>query len=421
MSPSPDSATALADYFAVSALGIEPITGEELVALGAQNVEPTVGGVKFRGDQTLLYRAHLWLRTATRILRPLREFAATTPEMLYSQVRRVRWEEYLDPQKTFAISATRARQSRSSPEASSFDGGSRLRGMHRPGASSRTGKKREAGSDRLQNPQFAALKIKDAVVDRLRREQGARPNVDRHHPDIAIQAHFSGGRCILSLDATGSSLHERGYRVAGTEAPLKETLAAAMLAWAGWHAEMPLLDPMCGSGTLIIEGALCGLQVAPGLTRPEFAFERWPDFNPGLWQQTRSAAQARRLPRSPVPIFGSDLDPVSIAAATANARAAGVSEAIRFSTLAAEELSAPTPFPGLLVFNPPYGTRLGTEAELRCRYRKWGEVWPRRFAGWTVVMLAGNLSLARELGLQADEKLRVCNGPLDCRLLKFRL
>lgn len=420
MTTSPDSAAPLSDYFAVSALGIEPITADELIALGAQNVEPNIGGVKFRGDRALLYRAHLWARTATRILQPLREFAATTPEMLYSQVRRVRWEDYLNPQKTFAISATRAGQSRRNQENENPESGNRPRGRGKP-AAARPGRPRDSESDGLQNTQYAALKIKDAVVDRLRREQGARPNVDRHHPDIAIQAHFAAGRCILSLDATGPSLHERGYRISTTEAPLKETLAAAILAWSGWEGKVPLVDPMCGSGTLVIEAAFRAMQVAPGLSRQEFAFERWPDFDAGLWQQLRSAAIAQRLPDSPVPLFGSDSDPAAIVAATANARAAGVADALQFSVMAAEQLPAPTSEPGLLVFNPPYGTRLGNEDELRHVYRQWGEAWPRQFAGWTVVMLAGNLGLARELGLRADEKLRVCNGPLDCRLLKFRL
>src|SRR5262249_8890870 len=227
-------------YFAVSARGIEPVTAAELERLGAKNVQPVAGGVHFDGDLRLLYRASLWLRTASQILPHLRDFPSQTAEMLYSQTRRVRWEDFLDPTKTLAVQATiegaagRAEHARSNPPArrGKPPGRSGSRKPDRPG---------------IHHSMFAALKVKDAIVDRLRREQGARPNVDKEHPDILVHAHFAGGRCTLSLDATGSSLHERGYRIRTTAAPVKETLAAAIIDLTRWDGRAPFFDPMCGS------------------------------------------------------------------------------------------------------------------------------------------------------------------------------
>ena len=212
-------------YFAVAARGIEPLTARELERLGAQGVRRVAGGVHFEGDMLVLYRASLWLRTASRILRPLREFAARTPEMLYSQSRRVRWEDFLHPSRTLAVQATIEGAGKSAERRGERSRPARDRGRSRESL---------AAPSRINNSMYAALKVKDAIVDRLRREQGARPNVDKEHPDFLVHAHFSGGRCTLSLDATGSSLHERGYRIRTTAAPLKETLAAAIIDLTGW-------------------------------------------------------------------------------------------------------------------------------------------------------------------------------------------
>ena len=380
--------TGLREYFATSATGIEPVTAAELLRLGATQVRSVAGGVHFSGDLALLYRAHLWLRTASRILRPLRDFAATTPEMLYSQTRRVAWEQFLDPTRTFAVHATVA----ANPDRKSW----------------------------IRNSQFAALKVKDALVDRLRREQGARPDVDRVAPDVGVHAHFAGGRCTLSLDASGGSLHERGYRVQATAAPLKETLAAAIIDLTGWDGRTPLMDPMCGSGTLLIEAALRELRIAPGLRRPSFAFERWPDFDGDAWQVIRQEAQAARRESLPVRLQGSDQDPRAVEAAIANAAAAGAGNAIDFTCRSAQE-QLPAAESGLIVVNPPYGNRLGDESELGRLYRQLGAAWLQRFPGWTAYVLAGNLRLAREFGLVAAQKTRLYNGPLECRLLRFDL
>jgi putative N6-adenine-specific DNA methylase len=399
-------------YFAVSARGIESVTAAELERLGAQEVRPVSGGVHFSGDMRLLYRASLWLRTASRVLRPLREFAAQNAAMLYSQARRVRWEDYLDPSKTLAVHATIEGAASRAEKA-------KLRSPASRGGPPKKSFARRPAPEGLDHTMFAALKIKDAIVDRLRREQGARPNVDKERPDILVHAHFAGGRCTLSLDATGPSLHERGYRVKTTGAPLKETLAAAIVELTGWDGRVPFFDPMCGSGTLVIEAAMKALQRAPGLARPTFGFQRWPEFDGKAWQEVVAEARKKQLPAPPSEFIATDRDSAAIEAARENARQAGVDRFIRFDVQEFGAMPLPTGQPGYLVTNPPYGTRMGEESTLEPLYHEMSDVLKSRFAGWRVFVMAGNLRLARHITLPATQKFKLHNGPLDCRLLKF--
>jgi putative N6-adenine-specific DNA methylase len=404
------------EYFAVTGRGIEPATARELVRIGAGEVQPSVGGVRFSADRSTLYRACLWLRTASRILRPLRDFAAQTPEMLYSQTRRVRWEDFLNPAMTFAVQATiegsaQRRKNSAKPQAS--------RGSKR--ARHERDEARSPRKPGIHHSMFAALKIKDAIVDRLRREQGARPNVDRDRPDVVVNAHFAGGRCTLSLDAVGASLHERGYRSETAAAPLKETLAAAVIEYTGWDGVTPLYDPMCGSGTLLIEAALKALRIAPGLAREQFACQRWPDFDRAAWEEAVADARRQRLAALPCEIVGSDADPAAIRIAQSHASRAGVEKAIRWIVQPLERAQPgdrSRESPGVIVTNPPYGERLGDAAELVPLYRQLGELLPKNFPGWTAWILAGNLTLARHIDLTAREKIKLFNGPIPCRLLR---
>jgi putative N6-adenine-specific DNA methylase len=418
-------------YFAVAARGIEPVTARELQQLGAQEVEAVTGGVHFSGYMELLYRASLWLRTASRILRPLREFAALNPEMLYSQARRVRWEDYLDPAKTLAVQAT--------IEGAGGHEGERPAEEERGGRDRRDEGRRMGGyggeqrgrdfrrreppvSPRrrgIDNSMYAALKVKDAIVDRLRREQGARPNVDKEYPDILVHAHFSAGRCILSLDATGTSLHERGYRTRAAQAPLKETLAAAIVDFTQWDGQAPFFDPMCGSGTLVIEAALKAMRIAPGLSRKKFGFQRWPQFDGKVWQRVVDEARLARLPPPAGGIFAADADAQNVDLAQANASRAGLEGVIQFSVRRFEETEAAPAPSGVLVCNPPYGARMGDNAVLQDLYQQFGPLLTEKFHGWKAFFLAGNLPLARHITLPAVEKIRLNNGPIECRLLKF--
>ena len=418
-------ATELTDrYVAIAARGIEPVTASELRNLGATDVTEVIGGVQFTGNQSVLYRACLELRSASRVVKPLKEFAAANPEMLYSQVRRIPWEIYLDQHKTLAVYATiqgtggRSKEVGGQPVKS----GPAKRNERGPQRGTRSGGSHpEAKGQGINHSQYAALKIKDAIVDRLRQELGARPNVDTINPDLRIHAFFAVGRCTLSIDAIGASLHERGYRKSSTEAPLKETLAAAIVDLSGWNGSVPLYDPMCGSGTLLIEAARKALQIAPNLNRERFACQRWPDHDRLVWNETVAAAKARRINTLVAPIFGSDQDPAAIRAAKSNAEAAGVAEFIQFEQRRIEDSVPPTQAPGLILTNPPYGERLGKDDKLEQFYEKIGAVWKERFPGWTACFFAGNLGLTRSLGLEATARYKLYNGPLDCRLLKFPL
>jgi putative N6-adenine-specific DNA methylase len=407
-------------FFAVSAAGIESVTAGELTRLGAANVRAVPGGVYFDGSLELLYRANLWLRTATRVLRPLREFAAAHAEMLYDQVRRIPWETYLDPTKTFAVHATIAGSSSKRKEQSDDN-----RPCRRPDSRSKTRPpQRDSAAGGITHTQFAALKIKDAIVDRLRKEQGARPDVDVANPRFSVQAHFDRGRCTISLDSSGRSLHERGYRSDAAVAPLKETLAAAIIQLTGWDGHSPLVDPMCGSGTLVIEAALKCRNMAPGLLRKSpYPFENWPDFDRELWARIRTEAQQVALPKAPAPLFGNDIEPAAVSTARSNAHRAGVASDIRFTMASASAfLSKPAAAgPGIVVINPPYGERLGDATELTALYRTLGERLLANFGGWKAFVFAGNLNLAREIPLPAVHKHKLFNGPLPCRLLGFEI
>jgi putative N6-adenine-specific DNA methylase len=423
-------------FFAVCARGVEPATASELSRLGATAITPGVGGVNFSGDRATLYKACLWLRTATRVLRPLREFAAANADMLYAQTRRVVWEKILDSTKTFAVQATIKGSSRLARQGDAGGPGASQRGSgpggpatgrqgERPQGRGGQGEQRQGGAPRgeISHTMFAALKIKDAIVDRLRHEQGSRPNVDRQNPDVIVHAHFEDARCTISLDATGASLHQRGYRDPQAEAPLKETLAAAIIELSGWDGRAPLVDPMCGSGTLVIEAALLSQRVAPGLFREQFAFERWSDHDAPLWKQLVEEAREAMLDEVPCRLLASDADARAVEAARKSARRAGVDEAIEFVVRPISE-AAPGGDPGaaktgVVVVNPPYGERLGNPAELVAVYRTLGATLRQHFGGWTAWVLTGNQDLAREIGISPAASKRLFNGAIECRLLKL--
>ena len=422
-------------YFAIVARGIEQLTARELTAIGAQDVNPVSGGVHFQGSREVLYRALLTVRTASRILKPLREFAATNPDIVYSQVRRVVWEAYLTPQRTLAVSATAdkpprrdggkpPRQRPGSPPARGRGGDrGRFPAGGRPSGGPDANTEPLGGTKWLYNTMFAALKIKDAICDRLKSELGARPDVDKERPDLLVQAHFSRGRCTLSLDATGSSLHERGYREqSGGAAPLKETLAAAILQLTGWNGLVPLLDPMCGSGTLVIEAAQMALHIPAGGGRRAFACEKWPDFDGRLWARELTDLRSRQLRKLPAPIFGSDASPYQLEAARDNAFRAHVdASGLVFNEINVEEVTPPVNEPGVIITNPPYGRRLGDVTPLIPFYERLGEHFRKSFPGWLLFVLSGDDRLSKSLGMVPVEVFSLWNGPIPCKLLKFDL
>ena len=370
-------------FFATTAKGVEEVLAAELVRLGVSDVSAEGGGVRFAGGMEAAYRANLWLRTASRVLMPLAEFPCETPEDLYQGARAIPWTEYLTPSMTLAVDCN-------------------LR------------------DSTLTHSGFVALKTKDAIVDELRERCGSRPNVDTRDPDLRVNVRLFRNRCTVSLDCSGTPLDRRGYRLDRHEAPLKENLAAALVELSGWDGSVPFLDPMCGTGTIAIEAALKALRVAPGLLRAGFGFQRWPGFDRGLWDRLVEEARQGMLTALPAPIFGSDLSHSAVAMAHENARRAGVADLISLGRGAIGEL-APPPGPGILIFNPPYGKRLGEEEELKPLYKEIGDTMKQRCKGYTAYLFTGNLELAKSVGLKASRRIVLYNGPIECRLLKYEM
>ncbi len=370
-------------YFATVARGLELIAAQELERLGAQEVRPDFTGVHFVGDRSLLYRVNLWARTIFRVLVTLREFPCPDGDRLYQEVQKIDWDQYLQPHNTLAVNAT-------------------------------------GGNRQLNHTHFTALQVKNAIVDQQRRQFGQRSSIDTENPDVLINAHIYQDRCTLSLDSSGTSLHRRGYRPAVGLAPLKETLAAALLDMAEWEPSLPFLDPLCGSGTLPLEASLKALNIAPGLFRQQFAFEKWSDFDEVLWEQLLKEATDSELPELPALIVGSDRDPDILNQARINAQRCAVADRVIFTQTELRDLEAPADS-GVIICNPPYGERLGDAIELSDLYKLLGDVFKQRFKGWTAFVLTGNKELAKRVGLKASRRIPVYNGSIPCTLLKYEL
>jgi putative N6-adenine-specific DNA methylase len=371
-------------YFATCGRGIEPVLAQELRDLGAAGVEAGRGGVHFHGDLAMLYRANLWLRTAIRILRPILDVPVTSPDELYDAVRTLDWSQYLTPEHTLAVDCN-------------------------------------VRDSQITHSKYAALRTKDAICDQFVERLGRRPSVDVEEPMVGLNLHIYRDRAVLSLESSGESLHKRGYRPILTRAPLNEALAAALILLTGWKGDRPLVDPLCGSGTIPIEATWIALRRPPGLTRKRFGFQGWMDFDVALWTALRDEARKGVLKQLPAPIIGSDARSDAIAFASGNARAAGVGHAVKFERRDLRDFHSPSEMPGTFLCNPPYGERLGEEKELRSLYRLLGEVLRERCAGWSAFVFTGNANLGREIGLPIAEQTPLFNGKIPCRLLRLDL
>jgi putative N6-adenine-specific DNA methylase len=372
--------------FATAARGTEDLLSSELSELGASRVRQGRGLVRFHANWLEALRICLWSRIAMRVLVPLGDFRSKGAEGLYQASREVPWEEHLSQRSTFAVEATL-----------------------RDSEHSHSG--------------FVALKIKDAIADRLRDKLGARPDVDTRDPDVRVIAHLSGESLALSLDLTGEALHRRGYRVEPTVAPLKETLAAAILRAAGYKGEESLSDPLCGSGTLLIEAGLIATGRAPGLGRA-LGVERWPYVGTEAGRTlTELREEARRSERpAPCPIIGYDRSEEAITATRKNARAAGLSKEIATQVHDATlPLRLETIPPGLIVCNPPYGDRLkaGGQKGMKTFYFKLGEAF-RQSHGWRAFVLSGNPAFESAFHAKPLHRRALFNGPIECQLLDYR-
>lgn len=373
----------MAEYYATVARGLEAIAAQELTELGANQVEPGFCGVAFQGDRELLYKVNLWARLPFRILWQLASFSCTDAEQLYHQIRSIPWHQYLTPAHTLAVDVS--------------------------------GK-----SDQLNHSHFTALQVKNAITDQQQTEFGDRSDVDLQDPDLRINLHIGKQNCVVSLDSSGQSLHRRGYRPAMGAAPLKESLAAALIKMSGWQPDQAFYDPLCGSGTLPLEASLIALRVAPGLFRPRFGFETWPDFDLPLLNQLILAAEQTQLSQLPAPVWGTDHNPQIIQQAIANSKLSGVDGQIHLGLLELAD-AVPPASTGLLICNPPYGERLGKNSELGKFYKLLGDVLKQRFKGWTAHILSGNKELALAIGLKSSQRIPVYNGTLACQLMRYEL
>lgn len=381
------------DFFATCPKGLEYLLVDELKALGASDVHEALSGVYFRGELASGYRACLWSRLASRILMPVSEFAVENGDQLYEGAKAIDWSEHLPGDATFAIDAVGS----------------------------------TAG---ITHSQYAAFRIKDAIVDQLRDKNGERPNVDTQTPDLRINLALRKGNAIVSIDLSGAPLHQRGYRQGTGLAPLKENLASAMLLRAGWPAIYAsgggIVDPLCGSGTLLIEAAMMAADVAPGLRRIRFGFEGWKGHDAQMWKMLRDDAEARAssgLQQLRSVFFGFDQDPTVLNDAKRNAQEAQLSGFMQFGRQSLEHLHRPHELdkPGLVISNPPYGERLNADENIVALYRLLGEKLKTEFPGWHASVITSEDSLGRAIGLHAEKKYRLYNGALECTLFNFDL
>ncbi|MDO9107180.1 MAG: bifunctional 23S rRNA (guanine(2069)-N(7))-methyltransferase RlmK/23S rRNA (guanine(2445)-N(2))-methyltransferase RlmL [Methylovulum sp.] len=376
--------------FASTPKAMENLLAEELQTLGIHPVKATMAGVAFQGDLETAYRACLWSRTANRILLVLSSFDVRSQDDLYKGVQNINWFEHLNPEDSFAVTFS------------------------------------AKNSAAINNTHFGALKVKDAIVDQMRERFKIRPNIDTEQPNIRVNVYLSGDSARLSLDLSGTSLHRRGYRDINIKAPIKENLAAAMLLRSGWPQIAALggtlFDPMCGSGTLLLEAAMIAADYAPGLLRDYFGFTGWKQHDAGCWQKLRAEAEQRKkigLAKLPV-IVGFDQDRLTVNAALTHIANAGLQNKIHVERRDIEDAAPAESWkPGLLICNPPYGERLGERADTADLYKKFGDTLKAHFVGWQAALIISDPELGFRLGIRSQKPVTLYNGALECKLLRL--
>jgi len=369
-------------YFAPCTLGLEDALVAELTALGAQRIEARPGGASFRGDRRLGYAANLWLRSAIRVQEQLLVAPAAGKEQLYEAVGQLDWRRFLGVEQTLAIDAS-------------------------------------VRDSAITHSGFAALTAKDAIVDQFRAALGRRPSVDTARPDLPLKLVLVRDMLTLYRNLSGDSLHKRGWRPVQVKSPLNEATAAGILILSGWDRASPIADPMCGSGTFLIEAACLAADRAPGLQR-QFAFQLWPDFDSRLWSELRSEALGRARRTLPFLLEGADRHEGAVSIAQKSAEAAGVAALLRLRVAEAASWQPSRP-PAAVFCNPPWGERLGEGEDLLASWRDLGRFLHERCGGARAFVLCGNAELTRHLGLKASRRWPVMNGPIECRLLEYEV
>lgn len=367
-------------FVAKTYAGMEEILKEELTALGATNCQIGTRAVAFEGDMAMMYRANYFCRYALRILWQVHEFTFRDNKQFYEQIFKFPAERLMDADNTLAFSVTMS-------------------------------------SSMFRTPLFAAQLAKDAVCDRFRDKFDQRPSVDKESPDVQFHLHIYNNHAALFLDSSGESLHKRGYRVSTHPAQISEVVAAAMVKMSGWHGECDLIDPMCGSGTILIEAAMQALNIPAGFFREHYGFERWNNFDHRLWQRVTDEADIRD--DVPVNFYGSDISARFLGMAEANVKAARLSDFIRLFRKAMRD-TQPKRTPATLIFNPPYGERLDME-EIDDFYKEIGDTLKQNYAGCTAFLISSNIQAIKHIGLHPSKKTTLFNGALECKFLRYDL
>ena len=368
------------ELIAKTFMGLENVLAQELTELGANNVQIGRRMVSFTGDKEMMYRANFQLHTAIRILKPIAHFKARSAEDMYDEVKKIDWSRYIEKGKTFSVDSV-------------------------------------VYSEEFRNSRFVTYKVKDAIVDQFREKTGDRPNISVTNPDIRLNIHIAEDTATLSLDSSGESLHRRGYRQESVEAPLNEVLAAGMILMTGWKGECDFIDPMCGSGTLPIEAALIARNIAPGVFRKEFAFEKWPDFDADLFEEIyNDDSKERGFDHH---IYGYDIDMKAVNTARMNVRAAGLTQSVTIEQQDFKDFEKPVQ-PAIIVTNPPYGERISTP-NLLGTYKMIGERLKHSFGGNDAWILSYREECFEQIGLKPSIKIPVYNGSLECEFRKYSM
>ncbi len=370
------------ELIAKTFMGLEPVLAKELTQLGANDVQIGRRMVSFTGDKEMMYRANFQLHTAVKILKPIHRFKAQSADDVYEEIKKMDWTEYLgaDGERTFAVDSV-------------------------------------VFSEEFRHSKFVSYKVKDAIVDQFRERTGKRPNISVSNPDLRLHIHIAETDCTLCLDSSGESLHRRGYRQESVEAPLNEVLAAGIILMTGWKGDTDFIDPMCGSGTLLIEAALIARNMAPGLFRKEYAFEKWSDFDPDLFDEIyNDDSQERPFEHH---IYGYDIDMKAVNTARMNVKAAGLTDCITIAQQDFKDFQQPKE-KAIIVTNPPYGERISTP-DLMGTYRMIGERLKHQFTGGDAWILSYREECFEQIGLKPSIKIPLYNGSLECELRRYQM
>ena len=360
--------------------GLEDVLAKELLQLGAQDIKTLRRAVKFKGDLGFMYKANLSLRTAVRIIKPIKNFKVRNEDQLYCELRNIDWEQFMSIDDKFAVDS-------------------------------------HVNSPHFNNSLYVSLKTKDAIVDQFRDKCGMRPDVDLDHPNLRINLHISNETCTLSIDSSGKSLHKRGYRLKTNEAPISEALAAGLILLSGWDKKSHFIDGMCGSGTFLVEAAMIGANIPANINREHFAFQDWPDYDEALWKLIRSS-QLKRAQDCYGRVIGYDLNPDTVASAKLNIANSGLEDYIEIRCENFFETKKPEG-PTHLVFNPPYGVRI--QGDIPKMYKSIGDTLKKNYSGAEAWFLTSHMDGLKHVGLRASRKIEIYQAKLECRFVKYEM